>query len=286
VGPMTRDVCTRWYKSVEMLFGSVTYTDAVDLWAVGCILAELLSLDGETPFQGGSDLEQLCVVFQVLGTVRVDEWPEATQLPDFCKVEFAPREPAAMAFESHRSQEAVALMYAILRLNPDHRLTAAQALDHLWFCNGPAPAEPSRLLAGLPLSPAPLLEHIGPLTPMGESPSGSEDSFAAFRNGEYEPVEIETTGCSLWGEEHVAQLVPETPPNSQQPQRETPSPTTLAGGPTRRLQDGWAKRAASELVAPPPEKPVALHAVQQQQQRRRTPSPPVLGGAHRFKATR
>ena len=37
-------VVTIWYRAPELLLGSRHYTTAVDLWAVGCILAELLSL--------------------------------------------------------------------------------------------------------------------------------------------------------------------------------------------------------------------------------------------------
>lgn len=59
---MTRDVCTRWYKSPEMLFGSVTYALGVDLWALGCTFAEFLT--SSPLFPGGSDLEQLCLIFQ------------------------------------------------------------------------------------------------------------------------------------------------------------------------------------------------------------------------------
>ncbi len=39
---MTDYVATRWYRAPEILLGSVKYTKGVDLWSLGCILAELI----------------------------------------------------------------------------------------------------------------------------------------------------------------------------------------------------------------------------------------------------
>lgn len=40
--PYTHQVATRWYRAPELLYGARFYTQAVDLWAVGCILAEVI----------------------------------------------------------------------------------------------------------------------------------------------------------------------------------------------------------------------------------------------------
>lgn len=45
----------RWYKAPEILFGNKKYTEAVDMWSVGCILAELL--DGCPIFPGSTDFD-------------------------------------------------------------------------------------------------------------------------------------------------------------------------------------------------------------------------------------
>ena len=53
----------------------------VDIWAVGCILAELLL---RRPFVAGeTDLDQLSKIFQAMGTPTEDNWPGHTKLPDF-----------------------------------------------------------------------------------------------------------------------------------------------------------------------------------------------------------
>lgn len=43
-GRMSADVCTRWYRAPELLYGSRSYGAAVDMWAAGCIFAELLGM--------------------------------------------------------------------------------------------------------------------------------------------------------------------------------------------------------------------------------------------------
>lgn len=59
----THQVVTRWYRSPELLYGARIYGTGVDMWAIGCILAELLL---RLPFlPGDSDLDQLTKIFQV-----------------------------------------------------------------------------------------------------------------------------------------------------------------------------------------------------------------------------
>jgi cyclin-dependent kinase 7 len=72
----THQVVTRWYRAPELLFGSRMYGTGVDIWAVGCILAELLL---RVPFLPGiSDLDQLSKITQALGTPNETNWPVST----------------------------------------------------------------------------------------------------------------------------------------------------------------------------------------------------------------
>ena len=62
-----------FYRSPELLFGARMYGTGVDIWAVGCILAELLL---RIPFfPGESDLDQLTKIFQAMGTPNDEIWP-------------------------------------------------------------------------------------------------------------------------------------------------------------------------------------------------------------------
>lgn len=62
---------TRWYRAPEVILNASEYTKAVDIWSVGCILAELI---GRTPLYPGEDyLDQVQRIIAVLGTPSPDE---------------------------------------------------------------------------------------------------------------------------------------------------------------------------------------------------------------------
>lgn len=63
----------RWYRAPELLMGAKIYGGGVDIWAMGCIFAELML---RTPYLAGeSDLNQLVITFKALGTPNESEWP-------------------------------------------------------------------------------------------------------------------------------------------------------------------------------------------------------------------
>ncbi|XP_044856329.1 cyclin-dependent kinase 20 isoform X3 [Mauremys mutica] len=87
----SHQVATRWYRAPELLYGARKYDEGVDLWAVGCIFAELLN--NSPLFPGENDIEQLCCVLRVLGTPSQRIWPEITELPDYNKISFKDNPP-------------------------------------------------------------------------------------------------------------------------------------------------------------------------------------------------
>ncbi|XP_074794009.1 cyclin-dependent kinase 20 isoform X2 [Natator depressus] len=87
----SHQVATRWYRAPELLYGARKYDEGVDLWAVGCIFAELLN--NSPLFPGENDIEQLCCVLRVLGTPSQRVWPEVTELPDYNKISFKDNPP-------------------------------------------------------------------------------------------------------------------------------------------------------------------------------------------------
>ncbi|KAK6302238.1 hypothetical protein J4Q44_G00265930 [Coregonus suidteri] len=63
--PYTEYVSTRWYRAPEVLLRSPSYSSPIDIWAVGCIMAELYTL---TPlFPGNSEVDEIFKICQVLG---------------------------------------------------------------------------------------------------------------------------------------------------------------------------------------------------------------------------
>ena len=59
----------RYYRPPEVIFGSQTYDSSVDIWSLGCVLAECFL--GKSLFDGGTDIEQLSQIFQLLGPPSV-----------------------------------------------------------------------------------------------------------------------------------------------------------------------------------------------------------------------
>ncbi|CAM9626603.1 unnamed protein product, partial [Ectocarpus sp. 12 AP-2014] len=77
----TPTVITLWYRPPEVLLRTTRYGPAVDMWSVGCILAELLY---ESPILPGThEKEQLNLIYSLCGTPTDESWPDRTELPDW-----------------------------------------------------------------------------------------------------------------------------------------------------------------------------------------------------------
>lgn len=81
----THEIATLWYRAPEVLMNIECYTTAVDIWSIGCIIAELLY--GIPLFSGDSEIGQLFIIFQTTGTPNTNNYPDCLLLPDY-KVTF------------------------------------------------------------------------------------------------------------------------------------------------------------------------------------------------------
>ena len=66
---MTQEVVTQYYRAPEILMGAKHYTNAVDMWSVGCIFGELLGR--RILFQAQSPIQQLELITDLLGTPSI-----------------------------------------------------------------------------------------------------------------------------------------------------------------------------------------------------------------------
>ncbi|XP_066601170.1 cyclin-dependent kinase 4 [Prorops nasuta] len=125
---LTSVVVTLWYRAPEVLLGC-SYATPVDLWSVGCIIAELYKL--EPLFPGSSEGDQLDRIFQLIGTPSQAEWPENVSLS---WTAFPYRHARSLrATIADLSEHALDLISKILAFDPHSRLSATQALAHEYF---------------------------------------------------------------------------------------------------------------------------------------------------------
>jgi len=70
----TKEIVTLWYRAPEILLESNNYDISVDMWSMGCILAEILM--GHPIFAGNDVVEQLIAITGMLGPIDETEWPD------------------------------------------------------------------------------------------------------------------------------------------------------------------------------------------------------------------
>lgn len=147
----SHQVVTRWYRAPELLYGSRMYGTGIDIWAVGCILAELFKR--EALFRGESDLECLDLIVTLLGTPTEKNWHGVTELPDYVEFnDITEGQPLSEKF-SALQQDALDVLGSMLRLCPAERCNATEALAMPYFTNEPYPTPPEMLPRTRPASP-------------------------------------------------------------------------------------------------------------------------------------
>ena len=146
-------VATRWYRAPEGLVSSEHYTEAVDVWSVGCILAELLS--GEPLFRGRTDEEQLEKILMVLGTPS-EPWIGSENEEIRQQILALPHQPgeSLVLHFPEADPDAIDLLEKLLAFDPARRLTVIEALAHPylaeWHDESDEPICPAPFVANLP----------------------------------------------------------------------------------------------------------------------------------------
>ncbi|KAH9163894.1 hypothetical protein LEN26_000292 [Aphanomyces euteiches] len=127
---LTEYVVTRWYRAPEIMLNCLHYTEAVDMWAVGCILAEMIQR--EPLFPGNDYIHQLKLIIKFMGTPKQDEVDFVknakaqrflSKLPIYKASKFQEAFPTANA-------QAIDLLERMLVFNPAKRISVMDALHH------------------------------------------------------------------------------------------------------------------------------------------------------------
>ena len=164
--PYTDYISTRWYRAPEVLLRSKYYNAPIDIFALGCIMAELYML--RPLFPGGSEADQVYKICSVLGSPTNAMWPDGVKLA--IKMNFKFPQFVATPLQTiipRASAEACDLIAKMLCWDPHKRLTCAQCMEHPFFTNAAAP--PAELPA----------EHLRATTSAAAAPAAAAAAAAA-----------------------------------------------------------------------------------------------------------
>jgi len=143
-------ICSRYYRAPELIFGATNYTTSIDVWSMGCVLAELLI--GQPLFPGDSGVDQLVEIIKVLGTPAREQIQSMNQ--NYTSFKFPEIKPCPWpkVFKSRPvPAEAIDLITKVLQYTPATRLKPLEVCIHPFFDELRDPA--ARLPNGRPLPP-------------------------------------------------------------------------------------------------------------------------------------
>lgn len=131
ISPMTEYVCTRWYRAPEVLCSWTDYSESIDIWSIGCVLAELHMR--QPLFPGHNTQHQLDLIIGILGSPDAEELDKISN--EKCRrfIKALPKKSARVIREvtkGHLSEEAVDLMERMLRWDPTMRVNVFEAIQH------------------------------------------------------------------------------------------------------------------------------------------------------------
>ena len=117
-----------WVQPPELILDNDSYSTAIDMWSVGCLMAEMLR--GRTLFPGMSKIELVQLQFELMGTPNEALWPGIGGYSLLRNIPFFPPQPWITDYFPMIGKEGQDLLGKLLALNPRHRITAKRALDH------------------------------------------------------------------------------------------------------------------------------------------------------------
>ena len=133
--PYTEYVSTRYYRAPECILKSSNYNSPVDIWAVGCIMAEMY-MHPKPLFYGQNEKEVLNKICSILGTPNHEIWLEGIQQANLIGIKFPNNSGTDLSnIIPNASPKAIDLMKQMLQWDPNKRPAAANLLLHPFFNN-------------------------------------------------------------------------------------------------------------------------------------------------------
>lgn len=132
--PYTEYISTRWYRAPECLLTDGFYNQQMDMWGVGCVFFEMLSLYPLFPGDE-NEINQIQKIFNVLGIPSknlLDKWKKQASHINF-DFPSKDKKKSLVQMLSHVSGECIDLIEKMLKYDPDERITAIDARNHPYF---------------------------------------------------------------------------------------------------------------------------------------------------------
>uniref|UniRef100_A0A8C7INL7 mitogen-activated protein kinase n=1 Tax=Oncorhynchus kisutch TaxID=8019 RepID=A0A8C7INL7_ONCKI len=136
---MTGYVVTRWYRAPEVILNWMHYTQTVDIWSVGCIMAEMLL--GKPLFKGNDHLDQLKEIMKITGTPTADFVTKLQSQDAKNYIRSLPKVPKKDLQCVPLCVAAVCVLERMLLLDPERRVSASEALAMPFFSEFREPEE-------------------------------------------------------------------------------------------------------------------------------------------------
>jgi mitogen-activated protein kinase 1/3 len=129
-GLLTEYVATRWYRAPEIMLNARGYYKPIDIWSVGCILAEMIG--GRPLFPGKHYIEQINLILNVVGSPDEGDLTSIVNERARNYVSLLPtrkRTPWKQLFPN-ASDLSLNMLDYLLTFNPNRRVTVEEALKH------------------------------------------------------------------------------------------------------------------------------------------------------------
>ncbi|KAE9043610.1 Cyclin-dependent kinase-like 5 [Phytophthora rubi] len=131
---LTEYVATRWYRAPELLLGDTKYSRSVDIWAIGCIMGELI--EGQPMFPGESEIDQLYLIQKMLGPLQKRHMELFATNPRFSGLkipEVKVPETLSRRYCGRVSKKAISFLEGAIQLCPEDRFSSEECLRHPYF---------------------------------------------------------------------------------------------------------------------------------------------------------
>jgi len=129
---LTDYVVSRWYRAPEILMRAGAYGTAVDVWSVGCVMAEMLQ--GVAAFRGGNTIDQVKQILTRMGKPDPEDYKSMPLPARMYLKRFAPSPDPDSIFDGVDA-DAADLLRALLHFDPAKRASASAALSHPFFAD-------------------------------------------------------------------------------------------------------------------------------------------------------